>query len=127
MRRPSPPSPAATLTPWETQQTETTQETLPPVTTTVPTRSNSLLIIVVAAIVVIAVLGILATVLILRFYDGGDEESVEIPKAVHRTPVKQEPQKKPDLPGGDDEWDDLSDLGDLSIYFDDDDLTDLDL
>ena len=121
------PSPAATLTPWETQQTETTQETLPPVTTTVPTRSNSLLIIVVAAIVVIAVLGILATVLILRFYGGGDEESVEIPKAVHRTPVKQEPQKKPDLPGGDDEWDDLSDLGDLSIYFDDDDLTDLDL
>ena len=94
-------------------------------------------------IVVIAVLGILAAVLILRFYGGRDdyeepveipkatrrssrqsprEEPVEIPKAVRRTP-KQPPKEEPVFSKEDDEWDDLSDLEELNFLLDDiDDL-----
>ena len=129
------PASSATLAPWSTEEPETTlEQTLPPAVT-VPTRSNTLLVIVVVVIVMIAVLGILATVLILKFYGGKDdyEAPVEIPKAVRRSrqQPRQEPwqqpqpeprQEEPEPIQDDDEWDDLSDLGDLSIYFDDDDL-----
>ena len=138
-------APAATLAPWgsEPETTEQTEETTLPVPTQIPTRSNTLLVVIVVVIVVIAVLGILAAVLILRFYGGRDdyeepveipkatrrssrqsprEEPVEIPKAVRRTP-KQPPKEEPVFSKEDDEWDDLSDLEELNFLLDDiDDL-----
>lgn len=97
-----------------TEQTEP-EETLPTVT---PKRSNTLLVIVVAVIIVIALLGILATVLILKFYprDDGDEDDDVIFAEDYNAEHPTAPADKPD----DDEWDDLSDLGDLNFYLDDD-------
>ena len=127
---------SATLAPWVTEEVPTTQETLPTVTAA-PARSNTLLVIVVAVIVVIAVLGIIATVLILKFYGGRDDyeepeeprparrsrpqpEPQHQPESQRRTEPRWQPDPEPELPN-DDEWDDLSDLGDLSLYFGDDD------
>ena len=97
-----------------TEQTEP-EETLPTVT---PKRSNTLLVIVVAVIIVIALLGILATVLILKFYprDDGDEDDDVIFAEDYNAEHPTVPADKP----ADDEWDDLSDLGDLNFYLDDD-------
>ena len=97
-----------------TEQTEP-EETLPTVT---PKRSNTLLVIVVAVIIVIALLGILATVLILKFYprDDGDEDDDVIFAEDYNAEHPTAPADKP----ADDEWDDLSDLGDLNFYLDDD-------
>lgn len=97
-----------------TEQTEP-EQTLPTVT---PKRSNTLLVIVVAVIIVIALLGILATVLILKFYprDDGDEDDDVIFAEDYNAEHPTAPADKP----ADDEWDDLSDLGDLNFYLDDD-------
>lgn len=113
------------------------EETLPTVIPDAPTRSNNLLLVVVGMIILIAILGIVATVIILKLY--GDRQEA---------PRRQEPPKRPAAPAAssqrrvsqsgeaahtpkfaakqppadeDPAWDDLSDLGDLSIYFDDED------
>lgn len=126
---------ASTLTPWG--EATATEETLPTVIPDAPTRSNNLLLVVVGMIILIAILGIVATVIILKLY--GDRQ--EAPRC-------QEPPKRPAAPAAssqrrasqsgeaahtpkfaakqppadeDPAWDDLSDLGDLSIYFDDED------
>ena len=127
---------ASTLTPWG--EATATEETLPTVIPDAPTRSNSLLLVVVGMIILIAILGIVATVIILKLYSGDRQE----------TPRRSEPPKRPAAPAAssprrasqsreaahtpkfaakqppadeDPAWDDLSDLGDLSIYFDDED------
>ena len=126
---------ASTLTPWG--EATATEETLPTVIPDAPTRSNNLLLVVVGMIILIAILGIVATVIILKLY--GDRQEA---------PRRQEPPKRPAAPAAssqrrasqsgeaahtpkfaakqppadeDPAWDDLSDLGDLSIYFDDED------
>lgn len=123
---------ASTLTPWG--EATATEETLPTVIPDAPTRSNNLLLVVVGMIILIAILGIVATVIILKLY--GDRQEA---------PRRQEPPKRPAAssqrrasqsgeaahtpkfaakqPPADEDpaWDDLSDLGDLSIYFDDED------
>lgn len=126
---------ASTLTPWG--EATATEETLPTVIPDAPTRSNSLLLVVVGVIILIAILGIVATVIILKLY--GDRQEA---------PRRQEPPKRPAAPAAssqrrasqsgeaahtpkfaakqppadeDPAWDDLSDLGDLSIYFGDED------
>lgn len=100
-----------------TETTEVTEpeETQPVVT---PKRSNTLLIIVVVVIIAIAVLGIVATVLILKFYprdDGDDDDDTHFDDD-----YRDEPPAAPIGKPADDEWDDLSDLGDLNFYLDDD-------
>ena len=126
---------ASTLTPWG--EATATEETLPTVIPDAPTRSNNLLLVVVGMIILIAILGIVATVIILKLY--GDRQEA---------PRRQEPPKRPAAPAAssqrrasqsgeaahtpkfaakqppadeDPAWDDLSDLGDLSIYFGDED------
>lgn len=179
---------ASTLAPWDQATVPATEETMP-IVSNAPARSNTLLLIVVVVIVVIAVLGIIAAVLILKFYPGREEAppKPERPKPQHpkhrdnrrtqeeeedfsdddwaqwATPTKPAAPAKPTTPtkptapltppappaspaptrGGrfaakqpkaeedplhpladqpqDDAWDDLSDLGDLSIYLDDHD------
>ena len=102
-----------------------------------PSRSNTLLLVVVGVIVLIAVLGIVATVIILRLYSDGRQEDAKQPVPAKRPAAPQRPAsrpgnqphtpkfaaKQPSAPPADEapEWDDLSDLGDLSIYFDDED------
>lgn len=109
---------------------EATQETAAPALPTVTAaRTGSLLWILIAAIIVIILLGILATVLILKLYPRDDEEEEEeavafIPPAPRKKAKAQASDDLADLSAllanDDPEWDDLSDLGDLSIYFDDD-------
>lgn len=121
--------------------TVATESTLPPaVTTDAPTRSNTLVVIIVAVIALIVSLGAVATILILKFYPTDDQprqrpdnQSVPRPKPMAAPKPDNAPkfaaknQTEEPLPedlfdGQDDQWDDLSDLGDLSIYFDDDEF-----
>lgn len=131
---------AGTLISWE-DATAATEQTLPQVAdASTSTRSNTLLIVIIAVIVVIVLLGAVATILILKFYPTDDDEP-------QQRPVKQ-PASRPNSPTApttapkfasknqpredampddlfdeqNDQWDDLSDLGDLSIYFDDDEI-----
>lgn len=132
---------ASTLTPWD--EATATEETIPPMIPDAPSRSNTLLLVVVGVIVLIAVLGIVATVIILRLYSDGRQEDAKQPvpakhPAAPKRPAVPQRQasrpgsqshtpkfaaKQPSAPPADEapEWDDLSDLGDLSIYFDDED------
>ncbi len=129
---------------WE-DATAATEQTLPQVAnTSAPSRSNTLVVVIIGVIVVIVLLGAVATVLILKFYPGDDEprnrpqkQPAPRPKptvaptgAPKFAPMKPSQDTIPDdfpndlndLSAQDDQWDDLSDLGDLSIYFDDDEL-----
>ena len=132
--------PSATLEPWvvatETVPPVTEQEALPDVPNG-PTRSHTLLFIILGGIAVIAVLGVIAAVVIMKVYPRGEEED-EIPAPRRPAPQPKAPRqpKKPAPPvkeshdedfydsfgrqQDDDQWDDLSDLGDLSIYLGDD-------
>ena len=151
---------AATLAPWDQATVPATEETMPQVISNAPARSNTLLLIVVIVIVVIAVLGIIAAVLILKFYPGRDRDeaqeerthskrkenrrsqdiseddewedrtpprpSAPAPRtggkfAAKRPSVEENPFQSMGGQPADDAWDDLSDLGDLSIYLDDED------
>ncbi|MGM9605467.1 MAG: hypothetical protein ACI3XG_10455 [Faecousia sp.] len=134
------PASAATLAPWGTGETETTDETLPstvPVTTPIrtPARSNTLLVVIVVVIVVVAVLGAVAALIILKFYGDREEDLQPDPRPRRPAPAPQQrkPQaprqqsrqatqqpRQPFVPEEDPEWDDLSDL-DLSYYLDDED------
>lgn len=129
-----------------------TQPDTPPVTTQKNNSNNSLLILIIGVILFLAILGIIATVLILRFYSADDEEDEQYDKPMPKKPsgrsyenAKREYATRPSVPRNqppkpqkrttadkyqrpvqtpapqDDSWDDLSDLGDLSIYFDEDD------
>ena len=137
--------PSATLEPWvvgtETVPTATEPEALPDVPNG-PTRSHTLLFIILGGIAVIAVLGVIAVVVIMKVYPRGEEED-EIP--ARRQPAPRQPAPQPKAPRqpkkpappvkeshnddfydsfgsqqDDDQWDDLSDLGDLSVYLGDD-------
>ncbi len=129
------PSSEATLAPWQTVTETTLEEELPINRNPAPARSNTLLVIVVVVILCIAVLGIIATFIILRFYPGPEEEDEE-PAPRRRSRARETSPaarfardsapapryaKKPPATQEEDEWDDLSDLGDLSEYFDDED------
>jgi len=118
------PSSEATLAPWQTVTETTGEAELPINRNPAPARSNTLLVIVVVVILCIAVLGIIATFIILRFYPSSqeDEEEPVPPRRSRARETVSTPRyaKKP-TPSQEDEWDDLSDLGDLSQYFDDED------
>lgn len=126
----------ATLTRWDEITAPTQEQTLPQDIPNAPARSNTLLLIVVGVIVLIALMGIVAVVLILKFSPRDDDDDPPRPprgtpprtgQADYRSP--QQPHapkfaaKPPQSSPTDDpipEWDDLSDLGDLSIYLNDD-------
>ena len=116
------PASAATLAPWGTgTETETeTASTLPPNYHPAPTRSNTLLVVIVAVMLVIAVLGVVAAVLILRFYPYREEPRQNPPRARRTEPAPRQQSKQQPTTQAEEEWDDLSDL-DLSAYLDDDD------
>ncbi len=119
----SQPASEATLAPWETVTEATGEEDLPINRNPAPARSNTLLVVVVVVILCIAVLGIIATFIILRFYHGPDEEEPVPPRRSRKretTPADRY-AREPVTAEEEDEWDDLSDLGDLSQYFDDED------
>lgn len=112
------PTTAPTTQPTISFTTQPTQEeTLPAVTAPTLKRDNSLLVVVVIVIIIIAILGILATVLILKFYPGSDNDD----------DFDDDDEEYGDDPATatvvntDNGWDDLSDLGDLSIYLGEDD------
>lgn len=125
----------ATLTPWNEITAPSETETLPAQIPNAPARSNTLLLIVVGVIVLIAVLGIIATVLILKFSSRDEDDDPRPPRHTPpRAPQSPAPRRqtppqsahtpkfaaKPTEPASqEEEWDDLSDLGDLSIYLDD--------
>ena len=127
----------ATLTPWNEVTAPSETETLPEEIPNAPARSNTLLVIIVGVIILIAVLGIIATVLILKFYPRDDDDDPrpprQTPPRAPQSPAQRRqspPQSahtpkfaaKPTAPEPQEEqWDDLSDLGDLSIYLDDQD------
>ena len=127
----------ATLTPWNEITAPSETETLPAQIPNAPARSNTLLLIVVGVIIFIAVLGIIATVLILKFYPRDEDDDPRPPRHTPpRAPQSPAPRRqtppqsahtprfaaKPTEPAPqEEEWDDLSDLGDLSIYLDDQD------
>ena len=75
--------------------------------------------VIVAVIIVIAVLGVIAAVLILKFYPGREEPQQSPPRPRREPAPKQQPKHQPTTQA-EEEWDDLSDL-DLSAYLDDDD------
>ena len=136
--------PSATLEPWATATeplpTATAPEALPDVPNA-PARSHTLLFIILGSLAVIAVLGVIAVVIIMKVYPRGEEEEAPAP----RQPAPRQPAPRPKAPRqpnkpapmgkapreadfydsfgkqqDDDQWDDLSDLGDLSIYLGDD-------
>lgn len=135
----APDVPSATLSPWvvatESVPPTTEPEALPSVPNG-PTRSHTLLYIVLAVIAVIAILGAAAVIIIMKLYprnEPGDEpmpqwepDAPEEPKArpiPPRQPKKPAPRSEDfydSFGKQDDQWDDLSDLGDLSIYLGDD-------
>ena len=131
--------PGATLEPWaaatETLPTATAPEALPDVPNA-PARSHTLLFIILGSLAVIAVLGVIAVVIIMKLYPRGAEEEAPAPRQpaprpkAPRQPNNPAPMKKTPREADfydsfgkqqdDDQWDDLSDLGDLSIYLGDD-------
>ena len=115
------PASAATLAPWGTgTEPETqTEATLPLNSNPAPARSNTLLVVIVVVIIVIAVLGVIAAVLILKFYPGREEPQQSPPRPRREPAPRQQPKHQPTTQA-EEEWDDLSDL-DLSAYLDDDD------
>ena len=131
--------PSATLEPWATATeplpTATAPEALPDVPNA-PARSHTLLFIILGSLAVIAVLGVIAVVIIMKVYPRGEEEEAPAPRQpaprpkAPRQPNKPAPMEKTPREADfydsfgkqqdDDQWDDLSDLGDLSIYLGDD-------
>ena len=131
--------PGATLEPWatatETLPTATAPEALPDVPNA-PARSHTLLFIILGSLAVIAVLGVIAVVVIMKLYPRGEEEEAPAPRQPAPRPKAPRQPNKPAPMGkapreadfydsfgkqqDDDQWDDLSDLGDLSIYLGDD-------
>ena len=131
--------PGATLEPWatatETLPTSTAPEALPDVPNA-PARSHTLLFIILGSLAVIAVLGVIAVVVIMKVYPRGEEEEAPAPRQPAPRPKAPRQPNKPAPMGkapreadfydsfgkqqDDDQWDDLSDLGDLSIYLGDD-------
>ena len=131
--------PGATLEPWATATeplpTATEPEALPDVPNA-PARSHTLLFIILGSLAVIAVLGVIAVVIIMKLYPRGEEEEAPAPRQpaprpkAPRQPNNPAPMKKAPREADfydsfgkqqhDDQWDDLSDLGDLSIYLGDD-------
>ena len=131
--------PGATLEPWATATeplpTATEPEALPDVPNA-PARSHTLLFIILGSLAVIAVLGVIAVVVIMKLYPRGEEEEAPVPRQpaprpkAPRQPNKPAPMEKAPREADfydsfgkqqdDDQWDDLSDLGDLSIYLGDD-------
>ena len=131
--------PSATLEPWATATeplpTATAPEALPDVPNA-PARSHTLLFIILGSLAVIAVLGVIAVVVIMKVYPRGEEEEAPAPRQPAPRPKAPRQPNKPAPMGkapreadfydsfgkqqDDDQWDDLSDLGDLSIYLGDD-------
>ena len=119
------PTAEASLAPWQTVTETTGEAELPINRNSAPARSNSLLVVVIVVILCIAVLGIVAAFIILRVYPRADEDEEE-PAPPRRSRARETvpaPRyaRKPAPTQEEDEWDDLSDLGDLSQYFDDED------
>ena len=101
-----------------------------------PARSHTLLFIILGSLAVIAVLGVIAVVIIMKVYPRGEEEEAPAPRQPAPRPKAPRQPNKPAPMGkapreadfydsfgkqqDDDQWDDLSDLGDLSIYLGDD-------
>lgn len=111
---------------------ETTEDASPePPAATVTRAGNPLILILVISILVIILLSLLAIFLILKFYprdedeeDEEEEEEVEYIAPAPRKKTKEKPAASRFAQDAapvstDPEWDDLSDLGDLSIYFED--------
>lgn len=116
----------------ETLATGETTETDTAAVTAAPKKSNSLLVIVVGAIIAIAVLGIIATVIILRFYPRGEDEYEDLVfaddeeggYASTRTKKKaddfddeyDEDEEEDDEEDDDEDWDDMDEL---NVFFGD--------
>lgn len=98
---------ASTLAPWDQATVPATEETMP-IVTNPPARSNTLLLIVVVVIVVIAVLGIIAAVLILKFYPGREEAPTRPERPKPERPKPQHPKRReaPPAPEDDEDYDD---------------------
>ena len=115
-----------TLAPWSSE-TENRLETISTAETTAPplARSNNLLVLIVAVIIVIAVMGIIAALVILKYYSDREDPGRPAPQPKRPAPPSK-PRQAPQPPKQtfareeDPEWDDLSDL-DLSYYLDDED------
>ena len=117
---------AATLTTWGTvaqaeeyasvTQTETTVPVTAPSRPEVRFR-NPLLLMVAAILLAIGVAGILAVVLIHRYYSDREEKKAAAARFNRKEPTAG---GQPLVRQEDPDWDDLSDL-DLSAYFDDED------
>ena len=129
------PASAATLASWgvDTESQEQAQTGITVPIATAPTRtyakSNSLLVVIVVVIIVIAILGVIAALVILKYYSDRDDTPEPAPRSRRQAPAAKprsaqqqpkQPPKKTFSREDDPEWDDLSDL-DLSYYLDDED------